>query len=521
MNKNGLSPEDCLAGGGEMPERILVVDDNADMREYLSQLLHEWDVGCASDGLSALQSARQDPPSLIVTDVMMPGLDGFQLLEELRRDPRTEAIPVLMLSARAGEEARVSGLEAGVDDYIIKPFSARELTARVASLLNLSRARREADEQKQHLRSLLLQAPTPIVILRGRHHVVELANPLTCRIWGRSEEEVIEKPLLDVVPELRDQSVRALLDGVLHTGIPYIGKEIPARLDRRRDRVIRDDLFQRRLRAAARRAWPGRGDSRHRLRCHRRVTSRNEVNRLRAAAEAANRTKDEFLAMLGHELRNPLAPILTALELMTLRGDTSLLKERTVIDRQVRHLARLVDDLLDMSRIARGKVELRQHPVDLADIVAAAVEGTSPLLEERQHRLELNVARGLMVRGDPTRWRGADESPVRRQSRRVARPGHRNRDFARDGADHLRHVYAGAAGARSVPRRSGSGPQDRQEPRGTARRHGRGAERGQRQRQRVRHPVARGAGRRPDGGDARCRRPRHRRQHRQADSRGR
>src|SRR6185295_7066737 len=92
------------------------------------------------------------------------------------------------------------------------------------------------------------------------------------------------------------------------------------------------------------------------------VIARNEMSHMRAAAEAANRTKDQFLAILGHELRNPLAPILTALQLMTLRGDTSNLKERTIIDRQVRHLVRLVDDLLDVSRIARGKIELRQQP---------------------------------------------------------------------------------------------------------------------------------------------------------------
>ena len=118
------------------------------------------------------------------------------------------------------------------------------------------------------------------------------------------------------------------------------------------------------------------------------------MNHLRAAAEAANRTKDEFLAMLGHELRNPLAPILTALQLMTLRGDGSAVKERTVIDRQVRHLVRLVDDLLDVSRIARGKIDLRrQTGRDRATSSPSAVETTSPLLEERHHHLAVDVPR--------------------------------------------------------------------------------------------------------------------------------
>jgi PAS domain S-box-containing protein len=134
------------------------------------------------------------------------------------------------------------------------------------------------------------------------------------------------------------------------------------------------------------------------------VLARNQVNQLREAAEAANRAKDEFLAMLGHELRNPLSPILTALQLMRLRGTEGSERERTVIERQVTHLTRLVDDLLDVSRIARGKVELKQEVVELAEVVAKAVEMTSPLLEQRTHTLDLQVPRtGLPVRGDATR----------------------------------------------------------------------------------------------------------------------
>ncbi|HXT31129.1 MAG TPA: ATP-binding protein, partial [Vicinamibacterales bacterium] len=130
-----VPPMARAAGPGRASrERVLVADDNADMREYLSQLLRQWDVTTATTGLAALDQARANPPHLIVTDVMMPELDGFGLLRELRSDPRTEAVPVLMLSARAGEEARISGLDAGADDYITKPFSARELIARVGSL---------------------------------------------------------------------------------------------------------------------------------------------------------------------------------------------------------------------------------------------------------------------------------------------------------------------------------------------------------------------------------------------------
>ena len=125
---------------------------------------------------------------------------------------------------------------------------------------------------------------------------------------------------------------------------------------------------------------------------------------LLALAENANRAKDEFLAMLGHELRNPLSPILTALQLMKLRGDTTSERERTVIERQVTHLTRLVDDLLDVSRIARGKVKLAMEGVAMADVVSRAIEIASPLLEQGAQTLSVDVpASGLTVFGDPAR----------------------------------------------------------------------------------------------------------------------
>jgi len=107
--------------------------------------------------------------------------------------------------------------------------------------------------------------------------------------------------------------------------------------------------------------------------------------------------------MLWHELRNPLAPISTALQLMQLRASDVLLKERTIIERQVKHLVRLVDDLLEVSRIARGKISLERVRVDLGDVLARALEMTSPLIEQRDHHLSVDVAPGLAVDADPAR----------------------------------------------------------------------------------------------------------------------
>lgn len=122
--------------------RILVADDNADMRHYVAGLLStQYTVQAVADGQKALEAARENLPDLVLADVMMPRLDGFGLLNELRADERTRDIPIIMLSARAGEEARVEGLQAGADDYLIKPFKARELLARVGSLLMLTQMR--------------------------------------------------------------------------------------------------------------------------------------------------------------------------------------------------------------------------------------------------------------------------------------------------------------------------------------------------------------------------------------------
>ena len=134
------------------------------------------------------------------------------------------------------------------------------------------------------------------------------------------------------------------------------------------------------------------------------VVARQRVDVARADAERANRSKDEFLAMLGHELRNPLAPILTALQLMSLRGGDRLEHERKVIERQVKHMVRLVDDLLDVSRITRGKVNLEREPVEIASVIADAIEIASPLLEQGRHQFETQVPRhGLVVLADRQR----------------------------------------------------------------------------------------------------------------------
>jgi PAS domain S-box-containing protein len=264
-------------------------------------------------------------------------------------------------------------------------------------------ARHEAELQKRLLYSLFMQAPTLIAVLRGPAYVIELANPPVCEVWGRTETELLNQPLLDVMPELRDQVFPTLLNQVFESGTPYVGNETPATLARKEGppkTVYFNFVYSpfRNMEGAIEGVFVIATDVTEQ------VLARNQLNDLREAAESANRAKDEFLAMLGHELCNPLSPILTALQLMKLRGSDASERERTVIERQVTHLTRLVDDLLDVSRIARGKVELKEEIVEIAEIVAKAIEIASPLLEQRTHTLDVHVQRkGLTVKGDSTR----------------------------------------------------------------------------------------------------------------------
>ena len=375
--------------------RIVLADDNADMREYVRRLVGtRWEVEAVGDGKQALAAIRRACPDLLITDVMMPELDGFGLVAALRSDAALRDVPVMMLSARAGEDARLEGLQAGADDYLVKPFSARELFARIEMQLLRASIRAVENLQRRQLTDIFRQAPVAVAILRGPDHVYEFTNPAYRELIGN--RDVLGKAIREARPELAGQGVVELLDGVYRTGQPYTGKALRFMLERRPNAPLAEayfDLVYQPVRDAT-----GEIDGIAIV-----AFEVTELALARREAEAANRTKDEFLAMLGHELRNPLAPMRTALQLMRLRGGDTLERERTVIERQTQHLVRLVDDLLDVSRITRGKIELRRERLDIADAVAKAIEMASPLLEERQHDLSVDVPRGLAIDADSAR----------------------------------------------------------------------------------------------------------------------
>ena len=230
---------------GEPREAVLVVDDNADMRAYLAHLLAPaYKVHTAVDGASAIDMARCLRPALILTDIMMPGVDGFGVLRAVRNHPALRNTPVIMLSARAGEEARIEGLDAGADDYLVKPFTARELLARVSSHIRIARLRDEAAQRESRLRAeaelerrrleeVLAQLPAAVGLLTGPDHRWKYVNDHYVRATGRrSRTDFIGLTLLESLPELQGQGFVEVLDRVYQTGKPYSGREVMARLNR-------------------------------------------------------------------------------------------------------------------------------------------------------------------------------------------------------------------------------------------------------------------------------------------------
>ncbi|HEX4594977.1 MAG TPA: ATP-binding protein [Bryobacteraceae bacterium] len=174
-------------------ERILLADDNRDMRSYLKRILGEdYEVQAAANGEEALAQALLSPPDLILSDVMMPRLDGFGLVEQLRARPETKTIPVILLSARAGEESQVEGLESGADDYLVKPFTARELLARVSSHLAMARMRRESAQSlatsEQRFRIMANSAPV-MIWMTGPDKGCRWLNEPWLKFTGRTMEQ--------------------------------------------------------------------------------------------------------------------------------------------------------------------------------------------------------------------------------------------------------------------------------------------------------------------------------------------
>ncbi|WP_228039121.1 response regulator, partial [Nostoc sp. LEGE 12450] len=515
--------------------RILLADDNSDMRDYVKRLLsQQYEVESVADGLAALDSARGRVPDLVLTDVMMPGLDGFGLLQELRANPQTKKVPIILLSARAGEEARVEGLEAGADDYLIKPFSARELLARVEAALKMARLREEAMQREQglrieaevakaHLETVLAGIQDQFFVL-DRDWNYTFVNDRVAEVVGIQKEELLDRMIWEVFPDVAKsdfytQVHRAMAEQTVvrfeyfypawqrwfenrvypfGEGVSIFVTEISDRKQAEKALRESEEQFRNMADNAPFMVWVTdtnnyctylskswydftghneetslgfgwlnavhpedyddvrnifleaskrceafrmeyrlqRKDSEYRwtidaanpwfgvdgqfkgyigsvIDITERKTAEAERDRLleleqaaRTEAETANRIKDEFLAVLSHELRSPLNPILGWARLLQTREfhPAEIKKAIATIERNAKLQAQLIEDLLDVSRILQGKLNLKMFPVNLVLVIEAGLETVRLAAEAKDIQIQTMLDASLgQVLGDSDR----------------------------------------------------------------------------------------------------------------------
>jgi len=256
--------------------------------------------------------------------------------------------------------------------------------------------------------NLLLQAPIATAVVTGPEHVFQLVNPLYKKMVGR--DDLVGKTYREAFPEVANTVLPSILDHVYQTGEPFMTNELRVPVLREARGTTMDRYFRFNLEPMRDAAGQVYGMLAIAADITDQVLARQTLEKTHAEREAllaelqaANRTKDDFLAMLGHELRNPLSPIVTALELMKL-SDSGNAANILLVERQVHHLVHLVDDLLDVARLTRGHLELVRERVELSAVVARAIETASPLIERGGHRLAVEVpAHGLPVDADVTR----------------------------------------------------------------------------------------------------------------------
>jgi PAS domain S-box-containing protein len=206
--------------------RVIVADDNSDMRAYVQRLLRDdFEVQTVTNGEEAFAMALSWEPDLILSDVMMPELDGYGLLKKLKATLVTRNIPLIFLSARAGEEARVEGITAGADDYLVKPFSAKELIARATNHILISKTRRQTEKE---FYNLFLQSPAQILVMKGPDHVVEFFHPLAKKFVGG--RDITGMKMREAVPEVEGQGYFEMLDQVYLEGKSFFLPETKASL---------------------------------------------------------------------------------------------------------------------------------------------------------------------------------------------------------------------------------------------------------------------------------------------------
>ena len=319
MAESSTSKTADPASNDGRPCDILVVDDTPENLTAIEVALDELDYRLVKvqSGKEALRRLLKQDFALILLDVQMPTMSGFETARLIRARDRSKHVPIIFITAYDRDDAEV--LEAyrlGAVDFLLKPIQPEILKAKATVFVELQRRTQEVERQAELIRA----------------HVLSERESWLTEQRSRLEAEALKR-------RLEEQSVHAA-----------------------------------------------------------------ELQRLNRRLEEDDRRKDEFIAVLGHELRNPLAPLVNGLELLETADEEAVERARAVMRRQVEHLIRLVDDLLDMSRVTRGKIELRRSRVRAGDLLDHAVALATPLIAERGHELSTERHGGeVLVDGDEVR----------------------------------------------------------------------------------------------------------------------
>lgn len=379
----------------EAPIAVLNVNDDAATRYVMTKILRRggYEVLEAASGEAALQVVHRRRPELVLLDIKLPDVSGLEVCRRIKADPATAGTLVIQTSATfASSDRKIEGLDSGAEAYLTQPIEPLELLATVRAVLRTRNA--EVGEQRAARRlQRTFEAIQDAMFLVNRAGIVERCNDAAARLVERERARVIGARCVDVLHRIvpADRLV-PLLDGA---GAER--RELEARSSTRRWRLSADPVLDEDGAVEGTVLIVGDVTERRRLEDEARA-------RAEELAESARR-KDEFLGMLAHELRNPLNAISAANSLLE-RGPVDGERTRlcSIVSRQTQHLARLVDDLLEVSRITRGRLDLRKRPIDLGELVRLATQGAQGLVAARHQTLVVRVPEApVVVDGDDLR----------------------------------------------------------------------------------------------------------------------
>lgn len=376
--------------------RVLIVDDSRIVRQTIAaQLSREgYDLSLAANGEEALTYLETITPDVALLDVMMPGIDGFELCRRIRQNPRTARVPIIMVTAVAGVDNRLQAIEAGADDFIHKPYDGVELRARVRAITHLNRLRRQRElelKQERDRTRAILEALGEAVVVTNHAGNIEYLNPAAVALTGFTNEETAGQIWSEWQKQTLPPTLYRQMQEVIQAGQSWRGEGVCQRKD---------------------------GSYYHAAIT---VTPFSDPNISPATAgfvsvygditmlKEAQHLKEKFISNVSHELRNPLSVI------TLLSGNLDFLYDRLNDDKrrelireirtQSRALRELIQDVLEISRLDSGSIKKKHKPIDLVKLLSDELEKQRPLAEKKEQILQIFGHSSAFINGHETQLR--------------------------------------------------------------------------------------------------------------------